>query len=297
QKMLSLDSQGERLKQNVTGLFAGIKIDGFLEALNEVVKLFDSSTASGQALKFILETVFQPLVDAATSAIPKIIRGFLQLQIAVLKAYIAVQKLKEALPDTSGGQGGTGGMRANIDTFNAMAAAANAAHGPIDATGQAYNRMKAAMQGGANDLKATSLGGVGANMVSSLATSITAGQSTVVSAMTSTVQAAIKAAEAAAEIASPSKVMQRLGRFLPQGMAMGIDDESATVAKSAESMATDAVKGAAKGGTGKAAGGGGPNINFNNCTFGEGTDESSIRGWLSKIWHKLAQGEPEPEPG
>jgi len=293
QKMLSLDSQGERLKQNVSGLFKDIKIDGFLSALNEVVKLFDSSTASGQALKFILETMFQPLIDAATRAIPRIVRGFLKLEIAVLKTYIAIQKLKEVLPK---GDTGTGGMRVQVDTFNAMAAAAKGAHAGVSGVKSSYNAMLAVVDAGNAKLSGISLGDIGANMMGSLADSITSGGSAVVSAISNVVDGAIAKAEAILEIASPSKRLRRMGRYAMQGLGLGADDEAVAVEKSAEKAAGGLVSGTAKGSKGSAGRGGGPSIEFNNCTFGDGVDESSMRSWMTKIWHQLSLEEPEPEP-
>jgi hypothetical protein len=75
-QMLSLDVQSQKMRQHFGRLFADLKIEGLLKAVNVVTSLFSQATASGQALKTLLEVVFQPMVDAVEFLAPSMKRFF-----------------------------------------------------------------------------------------------------------------------------------------------------------------------------------------------------------------------------
>jgi hypothetical protein len=89
-KMLSLDAQGATLKRSFDALFKDLKIEGLLTGLSMLVGLLDQNTASGQALKFLMEAMFQPLIDGVAAALPTVRRMFLHITIFALQAYIAI---------------------------------------------------------------------------------------------------------------------------------------------------------------------------------------------------------------
>lgn len=91
-KLLSLDAQGARFKENIGRVFGSLKIEGFLGGLQKLGSLIDADTASGRVLMFLFQKLFQPLVDGATRAMPTIERVFLLLELRALQAYIAVVK-------------------------------------------------------------------------------------------------------------------------------------------------------------------------------------------------------------
>lgn len=101
-QMLSLEAQGARLKGNVARLFGGLDIEPFLLNMGILTDLFDENTTAGKTLKFLFETLVQPLVNGITAAIP-IIEGFiLGFMIGVLKMYIALQPLVKSVADFLG---------------------------------------------------------------------------------------------------------------------------------------------------------------------------------------------------
>lgn len=90
-QLLSLDNQTARLKSNIASTFGGLKIEGFLQQLSKLVELFDTSNASGRAMKTLFEALFQPLIDGLAGFIPKARTGFIQFEIMVMKAAIVIK--------------------------------------------------------------------------------------------------------------------------------------------------------------------------------------------------------------
>src|SRR6185369_14466995 len=86
--MLSLPFQAAKLKDNISATFGGLKIDKLLEGLQTLGALFDASTESGKELKFLFETLFQPVIDGAAGAATKVERLFLQAELLALRAFI-----------------------------------------------------------------------------------------------------------------------------------------------------------------------------------------------------------------
>lgn len=100
-QMLGLEAQSARLKSNVSNIFGGLNIEPLLGALSTLVDLFDENTAAGATMKFLFDTIFQPIIDAATKAIPLVEAFFLGILIGALKIYIklkpTINMLKELL--------------------------------------------------------------------------------------------------------------------------------------------------------------------------------------------------------
>ncbi len=101
-RMLGLDAQSDQLGRNIGEIFGGLNIESLLEGFAKLVGFFDSSTASGETLKFLFESIFQPLVDAAASSIPKVERFMLGIAIGALKVYIALKPAVKAVGEFFG---------------------------------------------------------------------------------------------------------------------------------------------------------------------------------------------------
>lgn len=101
-QMLGLEAQGNRLKSNLGETFGGLDIEPLLEGLSVLVNLFDENTASGKALKFLFETILQPIIDALTRAIPLVEAFFLGLLIGAVKIYIALKPAIAAVSEFLG---------------------------------------------------------------------------------------------------------------------------------------------------------------------------------------------------
>lgn len=83
--MLDPSRQITRFKENIGQLFSGLKLDGFLEALAEIGDLFSQNSASGRALKSVMESIFQPLIDFAKRALQRAKPAFQTMILNVLR--------------------------------------------------------------------------------------------------------------------------------------------------------------------------------------------------------------------
>lgn len=96
-KMLQLDNQLIRFKQNVSKLFEGVKVEGFLKVLKAVLDIFDQSTISGIALKTMLEGTFNGLFTAVERVAPYVKIFMKGLIILALQVYIGFKPLLKRL--------------------------------------------------------------------------------------------------------------------------------------------------------------------------------------------------------
>ncbi len=311
-KLLSLDSQAERFKKNLAGIFANVKIEPFLKALAEIVALFDSSTASGRALKAMAEGILNPLFEAL-SALAPLAKGFFQgMVIGALLLTVAVLKVKNALRDAFGDSLGKidllkVGMYAGVAAFAALvtvgivlaAVLASIAlavafialpfviagvvigaviYGVIYVIGLLGEAFMAAY----NFIAGINFGELGSSIISGIVNAITGGAAWVWDAMKGLASGAIGAFKGALGISSPSKVFQGLGQQLPAGAAGGIEAGSDAVAGAAEGMASAAVSGASAGGEGGAPkGAGGGNV-FNIVINAAGDAAAAIEAAVRK---------------
>lgn len=84
----------------------------------------------------------------------------------------------------------------------------------------------------------------GYNMALGLAQGIAAGRSEAVNAARDLASEAVQAAMDVAEIASPSKVMKRIGRWYSEGLAIGIEEDAPLARAAAQDAMGGAIKGA-----------------------------------------------------
>lgn len=100
-QMLDANVQAVKLAESYAALTTGFNIEPLLKAQKSLNDLFSQSTASGRALKQLLGTLVQPMIDAVTAAIPvvkaffqdtiifalRVEQHFLKLHVAFLKAF------------------------------------------------------------------------------------------------------------------------------------------------------------------------------------------------------------------
>lgn len=289
--VLKLENQFKRFTKLVGETFGGLKTDALMKGLQRIINLFDSSTASGRALKFLFESLFQPLVDLATAAIPIIVSVFKTLLIWGLKAYVAIMQFSKT--DTFAALVvvlkilgvAVGIVAAGFVVMAALFAAVIIV--PIVATIAIFTALVAALGyvwdffvaawNGITGVVSGAVGAVlgfmgamvdaGANLIAGLAQGIANGAGAVVDAVVGAASGAINAAKAFLGISSPSKVFAGLGNFTTEGFAGGIaaNDNAATAAEEMASDATAAAAGVAapapSGGGRAASSGGGVTVN------------------------------------
>jgi hypothetical protein len=93
-QMLSLTVQSEKLHESFNALFNDLKIEPFLKTQAQVKGLLSQNLNSGKAVKQILTTMLQPLVNAATAAQPYLRRFFNGIIIGALHIEIALLQVR-----------------------------------------------------------------------------------------------------------------------------------------------------------------------------------------------------------
>lgn len=255
-QMLSLEAQGDRLRSNFGSLFSGLDIEPLLEGLSRLVSLFDASTASGQTLKFLVETVFQPIVEWLGKALVVAEAFFLGLAIGAVKAYIAFKPVLEVIGELLGWDDSTfadtltmakvagealvyvvGLLAAGFAAVVAVGAVVLAAMLAIPAAfyavweaGQYVGQQIVAF------FKPETFVRVGSDLVAGLAQGILSGAGAVVGAATGVANAAVGAAKRALGIASPSRVFAGIGEFTAEGFAEGVEGSSGEAQGALEDM-------------------------------------------------------------
>jgi hypothetical protein len=255
-QLLSIDNQTARLKKNIAGVFGGLKIDSLLEGMSTLVALFDSTSATGKAIKVVFESLFQPLIDGLTGLLPKIVSTFIQFEIWVLKAILAIKPFGSKILLVAEAFGAivavmavmTAGFAAAIIiplTILAGLVGVVAAAIGLFVYG-IYSAIAAAVSFGASImgpiagalewLTGLSLSELGTQLIAGLVAGITGAGGSVLNAITGIATGAIDAAKNALGIASPSKVFAEIGMHTAAGMTEGVDGGAADVQGSFESM-------------------------------------------------------------
>jgi predicted nucleic acid-binding Zn-ribbon protein len=268
-RLRSLDEQGKRFKKNIGDLFGGLNIEPVLSALETMVALFDKNEASGQAIKFLFETIFQPLIDNATNAAYVVEAFFLGFLIGALKLYIGLKPTIKAIEEFFGFEDSSlsdtlksvteaGEVLAPIILAIALAwglavVAVTALVAVVLALGAALialpiilYKVGAAVFGGIVDafntavefIKGLDFLGMGRDIMTGLAAGITGAASAVWNAITGAVKGAIGAAKSLLGISSPSKVFAELGEFTGEGMTLGVESTANDVQAAMGEMAS-----------------------------------------------------------
>lgn len=294
--MLPVDVQLVKLKDNFANIFKGVKIDSFLSGMADVLDVFDESTASGQALKTIVESMLNPLFDAAAKAGPYIKQFFKGMVVGALLVAIAVVHVRDVLTDAFGGASieGLNGMK--IALYAGVAAAIALAIGlgvlavaigviaailgvaavavalfmvpfaigfgvilvAVLAVVAVFALLGYAVYKAYNFVASLDFGAIGQSLMDGLVNGITSGAGAVMDAIRALASSMKDAIKGALGIASPSKVFAELGSFTAEGFAVGVDAEAPAVADSLSAMVEPpAVKDMTAAGESAAGGGAG----------------------------------------
>lgn len=251
-----LGKLGERIKKNFTKLFGGLNIKPLLGELEKIGDLFDEGTASANAIKTVFNSLFQPIVDGAAAFVPKLISAFIQFEILVMKALIAVKPFGAVFEAIGLGILLVVGIVAVVvAVFIAAGLVMVAAFAALialpfyivdlfkwlggaisGAVGAAADWITAKFQAVMDWLSSLSLSEIATQLINGLIAGLTGGGDGVIKAITGVVGGAINAAKGLLGIASPSKVFAEIGGHTAEGMAEGVDDGAASVQGSMESM-------------------------------------------------------------
>lgn len=259
--MLDPQQQFDGFKKKLSKLFADIDIKPFLNALKDVLKIFDQSTASGRALKFLAETMFQPLINSTSTLGPLVKRFFQGMIIAALQFYIilkpTVDKVLE-LFDIDASDNLETALRAGEFAMKGFAVALAVVVGlvaalqiPLAVVGAAFyygiikpgmliwsvllmvndgvNAAKSAIWGFVSEAASSfggmvsDLAGLGVDMMVGLAKGIVSGGGKVLGAISDVIGGAIGKARSLLDSHSPSRVMASLGVDTGDGYVDGVE--------------------------------------------------------------------------
>lgn len=95
--MKALDTATKKAKEGFAGIFKDVRVDGFVHAYEEVLTIFDEGSTEANAMKTLVETLLNPLFDAAAAVGPLLKEVFRGMIWAALQAAIAVVKLRNAI--------------------------------------------------------------------------------------------------------------------------------------------------------------------------------------------------------
>lgn len=243
-QLLSLDFQAKRFGSNISAVFGDLKIEGLLSGLETLIALFDTTTSSGSALKFLFEAIFQPLINAAVAAVPKVERLFLYLEILALKAFIALKPygfvfefIGKAMLVVAGVI--VGALVAAFVVLAAIMAVsvaiwtglAFAVYGLVSAIIELVTNPVAALKGFVNFMTE-----IGTDMINGLVKGIKFGAGAVYDAMANVVNGAIDGAKKLLGIASPSAVFASIGDNTAAGFSKGVEGGAADAQGALEAM-------------------------------------------------------------
>jgi hypothetical protein len=300
-QMLSLDFQSKRFGENLASTFGGLKIEPLLSGIQTLGALFDSGTASGRALKFLFESMFQPLIDGAAGAIPKIERLFLYAEILALKAYIALKPYRGEIEAVGRalliGAAVLGGVMAVaigvvVGLLGVMMAMVLDLSNTIYEWVGAFLAVGSAIYGAFASAVAF-MTDIGGQMIDGLIGGITSKATAVVDAITGVVKGGIAAVENFLQIGSPSKLMAGIGGHTAEGFAEGVDSGAGDAQGALAAM----VAPPAGGGAGARAGGG-VSLSIGQIVLGAGTAKEQadefidhVTAWLEGEGLTLGGGE------
>jgi hypothetical protein len=263
---LALDAQNRKLRESISALFNDVNIEGFLEGLHTITELFSQNTVTGRALKAIVDTLVQPLINSITAGFPIVKRFFQGLVIGALLGAIAVLVLRNKLAELFGDSTileGVDGLRialwGGVIAFGAIALAigvatvAMAAFAaafliallPLIATVAAIGLVIYAGYRLVQWFRAQNWSAIGRSMVDGLVGGIRSAASRVTEAMQDIARAAQGALEGALGIESPSRVFAGLGMQIPRGLAQGVEQGAPIAAAAIDDMASASVPGEA----------------------------------------------------
>ncbi len=254
-RMLDLGVLSTKLRENFASLFDGLNLEPLLKLFREVVGFFSQSTATGRALKTIVEAIFQPMINSAGAATPIVKRFFQGMVIAALYVTIAFLRLRNWFRDTFSGSflarldymkialyAGAGAFGAFLTMaalgIGAIALALGVIFSPIIAIvlglrmayrgfrllGEAWRQMRGEW------------GNIGSQLVTGFVNGIKNGLNRAKEAVRELGRGAIEALRGALDIHSPSRVFAELGRQIPAGVAVGVDAGAARADDSVASM-------------------------------------------------------------
>lgn len=281
-QMLALDVQSRRLSQGISRIFGDLRIEGFLSALNEMTSLFSQSTASGRALKTMVEAIFNPMLDTLERLGPVGRRFFQGMVIGALRLTIGLLRVRNWFRATFGDSE----LFSNVDSLNialnagiiiisglvGVLATAAVVTGLL-AVGLAAVAASVLIMAAPFLIAAAAIGGlvwvgmqvydwyttrdwaaVGTRITDGIVDGLRRGRDLVLQTVRSIANSAVSTIRDALGIRSPSRVFAALGAEIPRGFADGVERTTPTARGAVHDMVSIPADVAPRGGASAIAG-------------------------------------------
>lgn len=265
-QMESLTVQTLKQQEAMQSLFGALKIDAFLKARKVLVDMFSQSTESGRALKGMLTRIVQPLIDGVTAALPIVKKFFVGIILASLDLGIAFLRVRKWWRQTFGKPSGDSSidwLRVALTTGKAVVIAFAVALGivggafyigfirPVSFVVNHLARMVTMWSRVTDALRTGDWKGAGKAMIDGLLGSLKAGAKLILSFMYDLGALAVGALKKAIGASSPAKAFIAVGKTIPEGVGVGVREETPAAQDAVDSMIKipppAATEGAARG--------------------------------------------------
>lgn len=255
-QMLSLEVQSKKLHESFAMLFSSVKLDKLLDGVMRIQKLFSQSTESGKALKFIVDSLFQPLIDGAAAATP-IIKAFIEgMIIGFLYVTLYGHKVWRTLRDAFGlGTSKnidlvTGATWAGVAAVGALAAACFVAAGavflllaPFVLLGYVILRSLSAIAAFKKRWEGMNWSSLGKGVITGILFGILNGTGAVWEAVKGLARGIGHVFSTVLDMHSPSRVMARHGLNVAMGPVVGIREGMPRVRAASRELGQEVLRG------------------------------------------------------
>jgi hypothetical protein len=263
-KLLDLNTIVEKLHERFQALTKGVNIEPFLEGLDRLSKLFDSSTVAGEALQTIVSDFGNAFVQSfARDGVPTMEKFVKSLVIMALRADIEFLRMKKGVLDFIGKFGGLLTVRNVVIGFTALVGGLTAAFaalaistiefwGPIVAVGAAvagliaivptmigwWNRLNDSAREWGEGMRA-----LAGQLVDGFVNGLSSAWHRLTGAISSIGEGIKTRFKQILGIASPSKVFALYGAQTAEGFAGGLEGGASRAQGAAEVLAPSAPSG------------------------------------------------------
>lgn len=292
-QMLSIENQSERFNENVSQIFSGLRVEGFLEALKEVGDLFSMSSETGKAMKEILRVMFQPFIDRVTEGKPLVVELFKKGVIGALIFAIKIQEIRvgitrfmNSVRDAKDAVVEMFSIRGTDGLLDGLIAGLRESN-DIEAAGRALaNRVSGSFQ---NELGIESpskvFRGFGENIAAGVQVGIDKGARAVARSSSRLADSASRAFKSNLRISSPSGLFADYGGDVATGFAQGVGAGSRQAQDAVEGMVGLPVgPGAGNGGAGRT----GASISIGDIVIHAG-ETNDAKGLAASFREELAR--------
>lgn len=242
---MSLARLSERLHESIGRIFADVRIEGFLGALSDVVRLFSQTTVTGRALHQIATTMLSPIFDSARTGTPALVVAFQRVTLTMLNMAIGVNRVRLALRPVGSAAQELSTAWGDLDrvahlsdsTFAAVGATLRSIFPTVSLFVDSIRLAFAALDAP----------GAGRDIGEGLAAGIRASAAGVRAAAGALGADAEGGVRDRLDTHSPSRVFAAIGRDTTRGFARGMSSGGGDVSGATESMAASATGGASSG--------------------------------------------------